>query len=152
MQRLRIYVDTSVFGGCFDREYQESSQAFFQLAFDQRIILLISNLVAIELKYAPPEVRQFFFSLPGAAVESIRRSYESIRLRNLYLNAGVLGPKHLFDADHIALATIAQADLIVSWNFRHMVHPGKIRGFNHINRQEDYPPVDIRTPGEVIKR
>ena len=50
----------------------------------------------------------------------------------------------------MALATIAKADMIVSWNFRHIVHYDKIRGFNAVNLREGYLPIDIRSPLEVV--
>ena len=49
-----------------------------------------------------------------------------------------------------AIATIERVDLIVSWNFKHIVNLEKIRGFNSVNLREGYPLLEIRTPREVI--
>jgi hypothetical protein len=48
---------------------------------------------------------------------------------NKYLERKILGPKFLNDMLHIALATIANVDVLVSWNFRHIVRLDKIRLF-----------------------
>ena len=60
-------------------------------------------------------------------------------------------PADEVDAQHIALATVCRADLVVSWNFKHIVHYEKIRGFNSVNLREGYGMVDIRSPREVVK-
>ena len=54
------------------------------------------------------------------------------------------------DAGHVAAATIGGADLIVSWNFRHIVHFDKIRQYNAISVLNGYHEIDIRSPAEVI--
>lgn len=60
------------------------------------------------------------------------------------------GPPHDKDAHHIALATVARADLVVSWNFKHIVHWEKMRGFNAVNLREGYPLIEIHSPREVV--
>lgn len=50
---------------------------------------------------------------------------------------------------HIALATIAEVDAIVSWNFRHIVRLEKIRLFNAVNVELGYPVLSILSPREV---
>jgi len=61
-----------------------------------------------------------------------------------------ISPRHANDAHHIALATVALADLVVSWNFKHIVHWDRIRLFNAVNLREGYSPIDIRSPREVV--
>ena len=50
---------------------------------------------------------------------------------------------------HIATATVAGSDVLVSWNFRHMVNLRRIRAFNDVNRAMGHPTLDIRTPKEL---
>ena len=50
---------------------------------------------------------------------------------------------------HIALATVANADLLVSWNFRHIVRVDKIRLFNAVNLEQGYQALSIHSPREV---
>jgi predicted nucleic acid-binding protein len=151
MKKLRIYVDTSVFGGCFDREYQESSRAFFQLAAEGGVILLISNITSKELSAAPGSVKEVFYSLPPESIESVMTSVETEKLRDRYLDSKILGVKQFTDAHHIATATVYDSDVIVSWNFKHLVRLDKIRKFNAVNLEEGYPLIDIRSPREVLR-
>jgi hypothetical protein len=67
-----------------------------------------------------------------------------------YLEAGVVTPQSSNDAHHVALATVARADVIVSWNFRHIVHLDRIRRFNAVNLRDGYPLIDIRSPKEIV--
>lgn len=53
------------------------------------------------------------------------------------------------DSDHIGLATIAEVDVLVSWNFKHIVHFDKIRLFNAVNIEQGYRPLQIYSPREV---
>lgn len=150
MKHLRIYVDTSVIGGCFDEEFKEESCTLIQMAREGKIILLVSDVLAEELEEAPLQVQELFGALPTEYLETIVQTEESIHLKNAYLAAKVVGPLHENDAHHVALATVAQADLIVSWNFKHIVHFDKIRNFNAVNLKEGYSFIDIRSPKEVI--
>jgi len=95
-------------------------------------------------------VQAILDDLPRQSLEFVNESVESRRLRDCYLAAKVVGPAHATDAHHVALATVARADLIVSWNFKHIVHYDKIRGFNAVNLREGYPPLAIHSPLEVI--
>ncbi len=114
------------------------------------IVLLISNLLTEELENAPLAVREVLATLPISAQEFVARSADSERLRDAYIKSRVVGRKSLNDAHHVALASIAKADLIASWNFKHIVHWDKIRKFNAVNLLEGYPMIEIRSPKEVV--
>lgn len=62
----------------------------------------------------------------------------------------MVGPASSADAAHIAAATVAEVDMVVSWNFKHIVHFDKIRGFNGINILKGYRPLQIYSPVEVV--
>ena len=53
------------------------------------------------------------------------------------------------DALHVAAATVARADLILSWNFKHIVNYQRIRRFNGVNALEGYVAIEIRSPLEL---
>ena len=55
------------------------------------------------------------------------------------------------DAAHIALATVFGADLVVSWNFKHIVHFEKIAGYEGVNSLRGYRSPKIYSPREVVK-
>ena len=145
---IRAYTDTSVFGGVFDREFAEPSRLFFAQVRLGRFMLLVSDVNARELLFAPRVVRELFDSLIPY-MELIPLKSEFARLRDAYLAAGVLGPARGDDAAHVAAATVGNADIIVSWNFKHLVHVEKVRLFGAVNALNGYRPIDIRSPLEV---
>lgn len=146
---IRIYADTSVFGGVFDEEFQTDSQEFFDEVVRGELRLVVSALIEEELKEAPEQVRQFYEKVAGIA-ESIRVSDEARQLRDAYVKAGIVTERHLADALHVALATVADCRAIVSWNFRHIVHFNRIPLYNGINRVMGYGEIAIHSPQEVI--
>jgi predicted nucleic acid-binding protein len=146
---LRVYADTSVFGGVFDEEFADASQTFFDQVRDGRFHLVTSAIVQEEMGEAPVEVRAFFDELL-ALVEIVDISVDAQKLQKAYLNAGILTPKWEADALHVALATTAGCSLIVSWNFRHIVHFEKIPLYNAVNVLTGHPEIAIYSPLEVI--
>jgi hypothetical protein len=121
-----------------------------QAAREGRFVLLLSDLLGDELRGAAPEKQAVVADLPVDAFEVVVRNDETAHLRDAYLLAEVVGPRHAVDAHHIALATVWRADLVVSWNFKHLVHWDKIRMFNAVNLREGYPEMEIRSPREVV--
>ena len=150
MIRLRVYVDTSVVGGCLDEEFAGESRALLEMARRGEIMILVSDLLFKELARAPKTVQQVLVDLPRECVEEIQQSDASQHLCQAYLDAGVVSPQSENDAHHVALSTVARADVIVSWNFKHIVHFDKIRLFNAVNLREGYPLIDIRSPKEMV--
>lgn len=151
-RRLRVYADTSVFGGCFDDEFAETSRAFFAEVRAGRFLLVISPVTLRELLDAPEHVRAILTELPGDAVEVLAESQEVLSLRDAYLEAGFVGPGSSEDAEHVASAAVAKVDVIVSWNFRHIVHFEKINGYNGVNLIHGYGALRIHSPREVVDR
>ena len=150
MKALRVYADTSVFGGVFDEAFELPSRAFFEQVCRNRFELISSALVVDELAEAPERVRGFFRELAGHVdIQAI--SAKAVRLRDEYLAAGIVGPASRDDAQHVALATVLDCWTIVSWNFRHIVHARKIPLYNGVNRGQGYKEIAIHTPQEVIE-
>ncbi|HUT76585.1 MAG TPA: type II toxin-antitoxin system VapC family toxin [Polyangia bacterium] len=149
MNPVRVYADTSVFGGVFDEGFSAASRAFFDAVRDGRFQLVVSVVLRDELEDAPPQVREFFEGLRREA-ETVDPSEEVIALQRAYLDAEILGPRWEVDALHVALATVAGCRLIVSWNFKHIVHYRKIPMYNGINAARGYAPLAIHSPSEVV--
>ena len=66
-----------------------------------------------------------------------------------YLTARVVPTASEGDALHVAAATVAGVNLIVSWNFKHIVNYRRIQLFNSVNPAMGYPLIDIRSPLEL---
>jgi len=147
---LRIYIDTSVIGGCLDEEFKESSMALFEKFKMGEFIAVISEITELELMLAPQPVRDVLSNIPEENIERINLSEEAVDLAHKYLSEGVLNENMLADAQHMALATIHSVDVVVSWNFKHIVNIDRIKGFQAVNLKNSYSIIDIRSPPEVI--
>jgi hypothetical protein len=150
MVRFKIYIDTSVIGGCFDDEFSEYSNLLFNDFILGRKIAVISNLTLKELKQAPENVRNKLKEIPNENIEYVALTEEAEDLAQKYIENMVISSNYLLDAEHIAIATVERIDILASWNFKHIVNINKIRGFNSVNLREGYQILEIRTPMEVI--
>jgi len=149
LQPVRVYADTSVYGGVFDEEFAMASRRFFDRVGEGRFVLVVSLLVEDELRQAPREVMAWFERFRSGA-EGVMISPDALALRQAYIDVGIVTPKSRDDALHVALATIAGCPLIVSWNFRHIVHFQKVPLYNAVNILHRRPELEIRSPQEVI--
>jgi len=150
MSNIRVYVDTSVFGGVFDKEFKKPSSIFFQQAKSNQFILVTSAVVQAEIMDAPHEVKTLFNEILPFA-EIIKVENEALMLRDAYLEAGIVSSKYTNDALHVALATVSNCSIITSWNFKHIVHFQKIPLYNAINLLHGFHQIAIFSPMEVIK-
>jgi hypothetical protein len=149
MKKTIIYVDTSVIGGCCDIEFKEWSCGLLSDFMSGRFSLLLSELTDAEIQDAPDEVKDTYVQFVECAGSILTVSSESIGLAHAYLQRNILSQNYFNDSLHIAIASIAEADLVVSWNFKHIVHFEKIRKFNAINIELGYKPILIYSPREV---
>ena len=148
--KFRVYTDTSVLGGCEDEEFAEHSVRLMESFVRGERVLVLSSLTVQELAAAPAGVRRRLASVPEAHIETLELDAEAKDLAEAYISAGVLPAKMFADAQHIAIATAARVDVLVSWNFKHIVNLQRIHGYNSVNLRQGYPMIEIRTPREVL--
>lgn len=150
MNKIRLYVDTSVFGGYFDNEFKENTKLLFERIKKNDFDIYISEISKNELIHAPFRVRNIVQEIPVNCLFNLEFTEEVKELANHYIREKILGKASLNDAYHIAITTINRIDVLVSWNFTHIVNFNKIRLFNSVNLKQGYPAIDIRTPIELI--
>jgi len=150
MKKLIVYLDTSVIGGCFDEEFREASLALMEHIRLGIFEGMISPVSAEELSGAPEHVRNILLEFGEDQIIRLKETPEVLALSDAYMAAKVVPVKFEDDASHIAYATVYGADVVVSWNFRHIVNYQRIHAFNAVNVREGYAWMDIRTPMELI--
>ena len=109
---MRVYADTSVFGGVYDKEFEEASRAFFDLVRASKYRLVVSAVVLDELVTAPDSVRSFFTEMLGY-IDVLEPSDEADALQQAYMDAEILSSIHSRDAFHVASATVSGCAMIV---------------------------------------
>jgi hypothetical protein len=147
----RFYFDTSVFGGVFDIEFEEATFQLFERVKLGKVICVFSDLTETELLNAPERVISFFKNLPREYCEKVSVTDEILFLATKYIDENVVGKTSFDDCVHIATATICKADILVSWNFKHIVNVYRIRGYNSINIRSNYQALEIRSPKEILE-
>lgn len=147
----RIYLDTSVFGGYFDAEFELWTKILFDRIIEGRYKVIYSELTEKELTSAPTEVKNLLVSLNITDIKFIEISKEANSLAEQYVEEKVVGKTSISDCIHIALATLHHADILVSWNFKHIVNINRIRGYNSVNYKNGHQLLEIRTPREILE-
>ncbi len=132
-------------------EFEEATKKLFEQIRNKNIKILYSELTRNELMNAPTKVKDFVNSLPEDVIEYIELVDEALDLADIYIHENVVGKTSKEDCIHIALATLFRADVLVSWNFKHIVNLSRIRGYNSVNLKTGYPSIEIRSPLELIE-
>ena len=149
MRIPRVYIDTSVIGGCFDDEFSYWSKILVSNFKFKHFKPVLSDIVANEINHAPTHVIKKYAEIISYGAELLISNSQSAELVKHYRSHKILSDKFTDDMMHIALATIAEVDILVSWNFKHIVHYDKIYQFNAINIKKGYKPLAIYSPREV---
>jgi predicted nucleic acid-binding protein len=151
MYKQKIYIDTSVIGGCFDDEFKDTSDRLFEEFKAGIKIAVISDITLFELKKAPEEVRNKINEIPEENIINVIIDDDAEQLARKYILEKVISANYIEDARHIALATINNIDVLASWNFRHIVNVTKIYGYNAVNLREGRHLLEIRSPREIVE-
>jgi len=146
----RYYFDTSVFGGVFDSEFEEETLQLFEEVKLGEIVCVYSNLTEQELRNAPQKVQAYFAQLNPKHTEKVEVSQEGFSLAQTYVEEKVVGPTSFDDCVHIATATLSKVDVLVSWNFKHIVNIFRIRGYNSVNLRLGHGTLEIRSPKDIV--
>jgi len=150
MKKQRIYLDTSVFGGFFDDEFKEFTKPLFDRIKRGEFTIIFSTMLEEELELAPEKVRKLVLGIDNDDTEFVTETDNAVELATEYVSEKVVGQTSYSDCLHIALATINQADLLISWNFKHIVNIQRIRGYNSINIKNGYKQLEIRSPRDLM--
>ncbi|MEJ5311187.1 MAG: hypothetical protein WHX52_15590 [Anaerolineae bacterium] len=116
---------------------------------DRFHIPLLSEVTAAEMQDAPQPVQAIYAELVTLGAELLEVSESALELADEYQQRNILTPKFYADGLHIAIATVAEADVLVSWNFKHIVRFDKIRLFNAVHLEYGYKILSIHSPREV---
>src|SRR4051812_30220006 len=107
----RFYLDTSVIGGVYDAEFEESSTILMEKVKVGQIKAVISEITETEISKARKEIRDFYLSLPKNSIELVELTQDASQLADHYIAENVVGKSSRDDCLHIALATINRVDI-----------------------------------------
>lgn len=150
MAMEKIYLDTSVFSAYFDHRdpiRQRVTQDFWpKLNVYEKYI---SELVLDELSGITSETQKDSVLKLTSIFQILKRSSEVDALAKNYVDRGLFPARYFADALHLALASVHGINVLVSWNFEHLVkRKTRILG-NTVNMELKYPQVEIVAPPEL---
>lgn len=155
MKKLKIYLDTSVISYLDQQDAPErmaETQELWEKIKAGEYNIAISDLTFDEVgRCAEPKRSLLMQRVAEIHFEEIARDDESRRLSDLYFERGGLPPKSKEDALHIAIATANNCDVILSWNFKHIVNLRAIRAVEAVNIQEGYRIIRIMPPTMLLE-
>jgi len=149
-KKTRIYIDTSIVGGFFDREFATETRILFEKLKNNDTVFVISDVLKKELLNAPQQVRELLQQYEEHCFEHVELTPEAEFLANCYIAENVVGASSLEDCQHIAIATTNKVDVLASWNFKHIVNLNRIKGYNGVNMKMGYITLEIRNPKDLI--
>jgi predicted nucleic acid-binding protein len=149
-RKLVLYLDTSVIGGYYDKEFEQDTKPLFASIRKGEFEMQYSTITEDELLNAPLQVRELIATVPEIHRKKVALTEEITNLADSYIAENVVGQTSREDCLHIALATVHRADILVSWNFKHIVNVLRIRGYNAVNVKYGYPTIDIRSPKDIV--
>jgi len=157
MKRLNIYLDTSVINFLFAEdapELKKITKDFFKNYVKKGIYqVYISDVVIREIEKTKDETKkvQLLSIIRDYSLKILILNEEADRLAKIYIEGKVIPPQKIEDAQHIAIATCHQIDILLSWNFKHIANIRKQIDVKIINEQEGYfYPLILTNPMEVL--
>ncbi len=154
MHKLSVYVETSVWSHAFAEDapqLRKETEKFFDEAKKGKYRLFISAVVLKEISRANEELAA---RLRGLVEEldpvTLEFDDDMDQLAQQFLAQGVVPPSEIEDAQHVAAAVASELDVLVSWNYRHLVNVRRREEFHHVSVMNGYyRPPQIVTPPEV---
>ena len=153
----KLYLDTSIINFAISTQQVEKEKRITLNLLNQieqgKFEGYISDIVVLEIKRTLDEKRQRALlneiqSRPS--LQNIWSNKQAEILAEKYISEGIIPVRYRDDALHIAIATVNNLDVIVSWNFEHMVKTKTRREVQGVNTLMGYRFIDIATPTEVI--
>jgi len=147
----RVYIDTSVIGGCIDQEFKEWSIKLFEEFINGKKIAVISDITLDELEFAPKKVQNILKQIPDKYLRIVDSNLETEELARQYIIRKAVSENFYLDALHIAIATYYNVTVLSSWNFKHIVNLDRIIKYNSVNIEMGYKILEIRSPRDILK-
>jgi len=152
MRKLKIYLDTSVPSAYYDESNKnrcEITKKWWDEKLFQENEVYISEIALMEISRTKNEVLRNKLKTLVKAAQRLVVVEGTIELAKAYIKQGIIPKDYYDDALHISLAAISGMDVIVSWNFKHMVNLATRRQVRAINILNGYNEIDIVSPEEL---
>jgi len=155
MRKLKLYLDTSTMSHLFADDAidkMDDTNRFWTDVIDGKYDIFISPSVLGEIEKCTEQKRvQLYQKLNEITFQILEKTNEVSSLAKEYITKGVLSEKSYDDCMHIAFAVVYDCDVIVSWNFRHLVNFKTINKVKVVNAINNYREISIVTPTMLLE-
>jgi predicted nucleic acid-binding protein len=155
LRKLKLYIDTSTISHLFaddTPDKMEDTIQFWKDCISGKYDLFISPIVIDEVeKCAEPKRSKMYERLEQITLQVLDRNDEVVQLAKKYINSGVLKEKSFDDCLHIAFAAVYDCDILVSWNFKHLVNFKTINGVRIVNATNRYREISLVAPNMLLE-
>ncbi|MCM1188153.1 MAG: PIN domain-containing protein [bacterium] len=155
MEKLKVYLDTSVVSYLYQEDAPEKMQDTLVLweLFKKGIYeVYVSDIVFREIDRCNEEKLNILLDyLNQIEYNEVETDSSTIRLAEKFIDFGILKEKSFDDCQHIAAAIIAGCDVIISWNFKHIVNVKTVKGVKVITTLEGYKDLLIYPPSVLLE-
>lgn len=154
-RKIKVYLDTSVISYLEQQDAPEKmreTKEVWERIKAAEYEIFISDVVVRELKDCKDDEKRsrLIGHLSEIDYKLIIVDEDTVRLAKKFIDNGILKPKNFDDCEHIAAAILSDCDIIVSWNFRHIVNFKTIRGIKIITTLEGYKDLLIYPPSVLL--
>jgi len=154
-KKIRVYLDTSVVSYLDQQDTPEKmseTKEVWDKIKEGNYEVFISTLVIDELQKCQEPKRTYLLNQLNEIDFTILEVNEgTVRLAEKFIDFGVLKKKSFEDCQHIAAAILSNCDIIVSWNFKHIVNVKTIRGIKVVTTMEGYKDILIYPPTALLE-
>jgi hypothetical protein len=152
---VKLYIETSVPNFLFVTDAPEKRQATEQLFEQLRTGEhqgVVSDLYLREVHQTPSPL--LLFQLEGVIevykLERVNTDAETLRIARAYIAGKAFTENNFLDALHVAAGVQHGCEVVVSWNFQHIVRAWTIKQVAEVNAALGLANIVICTPQEVI--
>jgi len=149
--KQKIYLDSSVPSRYYDDERPEEKRVtrlWWKNELPEYEVVVSAVTVGEIQKTEEPDIRDKLLELIKD-IKALPVTPECEKLADLYIDNKIVKEKFRNDALHIAVASVNRVDILVSWNFGHMVNLKTRTKVNAINLLNDYDEINIVSPYEL---
>ena len=155
MKKLKVYLDTSVVSYLYQEDAPEKMQdtlALWELFKEGVYEVYVSDIVFREIDRCSEEKLNILLDyLDQIEYHEVETDSNTIELAEKFIDFGILKKKSFDDCQHIAAAILAGCDIIISWNFKHIVNVKTVKGVKVITTLEGYKDLMIYPPSVLLE-
>ena len=147
-KRLKIYLDTSVPNAYFDERNalrKEMTRSFWRRLDEYEVF--ISNLGLEEINDIGDKEKKKALLALISGFKMLSSTEKDVKaLAEEYVTRGIFPVRYIEDAVHITVASLNSLDVLISWNFEHIVKLKTKREVNVVNVLLGYDQLEIVEP------